>query len=58
MNPEDNDDESSSPEKGEQESTAGSSRNSIAETIVMILIGISVIFGVLVLLVLGTCFLG
>lgn len=58
MNPEENDAEQSSPENGEQQPSEYRKTSSVAEVVVMILVGISVIFGVLVLLVLGTCFLG
>ncbi len=58
MNPEDDDTSQDSPESGEQHPVEYQKKNSVVEVIVMIIVGISVIFGVLVLLVLGTCFLG
>jgi len=58
MSPEENDAEQNSPENGEQQPSDNQKTRSVAEVIVMIMVGISVIFGVLVLLVLGTCFLG
>ena len=53
MNPEDDDTNQDSPESGEQHPVEYQKKNSVVEVIVMI-----IIFGVLVLLVLGTCFLG
>lgn len=58
MNSEENDTKQDSPEDGDQQPPEYKKSRSVAEVIVMILVGISVIFGVLVLLVLGTCFLG
>lgn len=58
MNPEDDDTKQDSPESGAQQPAEYQKKNSVVEVIVMIIVGISVIFGVLVLLVLGTCFLG
>lgn len=58
MNADEDNTDPNSPEEGEREPPTTSSTSSIGETIVMIIIGIAVIFGVLVLLVLGTCFLG
>jgi hypothetical protein len=58
MNPEDDDTRQDSPESGEQHPAEYKKSSSVVEVIVMIIVGISVIFGVLVLLVLGTCFLG
>ena len=54
MNPEDDDTSQDSPESGEQHPVEYQKKNSVVEVIVMIIVGISVIFGVLVLLVLGT----
>ena len=58
MNSEEDDAKQEPPEDGEQQLPEYEKTSSVAEVIVMILVGISVIFGVLVLLVLGTCFLG
>jgi hypothetical protein len=58
MNSEEDDAKQEPPEDGEQQPPEYEKTSSVAEVIVMILVGISVIFGVLVLLVLGTCFLG